>query len=796
MTAGYCRGCRQNLLLLGGILSLVTACSRTGLLDRVTAPARGDADGKTAIDVGPDRGVDLLEPDKSDTGMDGALDAAADARPDRPADASPDRAADAGSDRGIDQAVDRVLEAAPKLDLGRADDGRRDGTSRDLPLNGAEVGMLELVAGQLGASGARDGIGGEARFGGPSGMATDGMGNLFVADGNQTIRKVVLATREVSTLAGSAGDSGSNDGIGSAARFQTPSDVAYDGAGNLLVADADNETIRKVVIATGAVTTLAGSAGAYGNADGTGGKARFGHTLAVASDGVGNLFVADADNLTIRKVVIATGEVTTLAGVAGSNSEYRDGTGASARFTAPRALACDKAGNVFVADGVFIRQVVAATGMVSTLVGNPKECSVKDDAGPLPVYCSYYLTGLSYDGAGSLFVAHPTGVSGSEIHQVSISTGVDTTVVSEADLAAACSWSFPGHVHVVSEGADKVYITAEAGNICELAVATRTVTKLVGAGPAPGGTDGIGAEARFDSPRSLASDGAGNLFVTDGNGLIEGGALRRIRLASSEVTPLVGRSPPSWPTGLALDRKGNLFVAEQNCAIIHEIVVDTAGVIPLAGSCNLGHQDGTGNEASFESPTSLAYDGAGSLFVTEAGAQSIRKVDTATGTVTTLALSAPRLGSNDGSVSSAELGHLTASACDEAGNLFVGDSENCAIYKIDLATGAATILAGSPGDCGFADGTGSIARFYAPEYLTSDGAGNLYVSDPVNHAVRKVAVATGTVTTVVGSPDRFGGVILGPLPAHLNHPVGLAFVPGTGLFIADAGENAILLAEL
>lgn len=114
---------------------------------------------------------------------------------------------------------------------------------------------------------------------------------------------------------------------------------------------------------------------------------------------------------------------------------------------------------------------------------------------------------------------------------------------------------------------------------------------------------------------------------------------------------------------------------------------------------------------------------------------------------------------------------------------------------MELASATLTILAGSPGHCGFADGAGAAARFLAPADMVSDGAGYLYVSDPPNHAIRKVAMATGAVTTVVGSTDHVAGVVLGPLPAQLTWPAGLAFVPGEGLFIADANENAILLAQ-
>jgi len=149
------------------------------------------------------------------------------------------------------------------------------------------------------------------------------------------------------TFAGPAGGPGSADGTGSAARFNLPKGVATDSAGNIYVADADNSTIRKITPA-GVVTTLAGSAGLSGSADGTGSAARFNLPKGVATDSAGNVYVADGDNHTIRKITPA-GVVTTLAGSAGQ-SGIADGTGSAARFSGPQGVATDSRGNVFVAD--------------------------------------------------------------------------------------------------------------------------------------------------------------------------------------------------------------------------------------------------------------------------------------------------------------------------------------------------------------------------------------------------------------------------------------------------------------
>jgi secreted PhoX family phosphatase len=159
-----------------------------------------------------------------------------------------------------------------------------------------------------------DGTGAAARFSGPLAVATDSAGNVYVADtNNSTIRKITPAG-VVSTLAGTAGVTGSTDATGAAARFNSPRGIATDSAGNVYVGDTLNFTIRKIT-PKGEVTTLAGTAGIFGSTDGTGPAARFYDPAGVATDSAGNVYVADDFNNTIRKVTPA-GAVSTLVGVA------------------------------------------------------------------------------------------------------------------------------------------------------------------------------------------------------------------------------------------------------------------------------------------------------------------------------------------------------------------------------------------------------------------------------------------------------------------------------------------------
>ncbi len=195
-----------------------------------------------------------------------------------------------------------------------------------------------------GSTGSANGTGTSASFYYPNGITTDGT-NLYVTDqSNHLIRKIVISTGAVTTVAGT-GSSGSANGTGTSASFNNPSGITTDGT-NLYVADNSNHLIRKIVISTGAVTTLAGT-GSSGSANGTGTSASFNNPFGITTDGT-NLYVADRNNHLIRKIVISTGSVTTLAGT-GSSGSTDNSTGTSASFYNPAGITTDGT-NLYVAD--------------------------------------------------------------------------------------------------------------------------------------------------------------------------------------------------------------------------------------------------------------------------------------------------------------------------------------------------------------------------------------------------------------------------------------------------------------
>jgi hypothetical protein len=705
----------------------------------------------------------------------------------------------AGTDGG---AVDRADAQSP--------DPAADGPSAsiDAAEAGESVGpMLKLVAGAVGGQGMQDGTGPVARFYDPLGVASDGNGHLFVADQfNHTIRRMVLATGAVTTLAGLPGTVGNDDGLGTGARFNAPSGVAYDGVGNLFVADSDNHMIRSIDLSTGTVSTVAGYPKISGSADGVGMSAQFYYPRGVACDGLGNLFVADAFNHTIRKIVIATGEVTTLAGTAKASGSA-DGTGAAARFNYPGAMLCDGDGNLFVADtrNSTLRKIVISTGVVTTFVGSAGSAGSVDGSGPAARLNN--PVGIGSDGAGNLFFADSYNHT---IRKLVIATAAVTTLAGAAGTlgsadgtGSAARFYYPDGV--ASDGAGNLYVGDSTNNeIRKVVIATGVVTTFAGAIEHQGSTDGVGADARFFSPLRVASDGAGNLFVAD----MVNTTVRKLVIATGAVTTFLGSSTNSGSTdgigtaasfgylmGIASDGAGNLFIADSSGCTIRKAVIATRAVTTFAGMAgSMGSTDGSGAEARFHYPSDLVTDGGGNLFVADTINHTLRKIVIATGAVTTLAGSAGNSGAADGTGADARFNSPYGVAYDGAGNLFVADTKNHTLRKVTIATGAVTTVAGMAGNPGFANGSGSNALFNYPYAVTSDGAGGLFVGDVDNHMVRRFIIASQVVTTAVGSPSNLG-VVLGPLPGGLNTPVGLAFVSGQGLFIVDQVENAILVAQ-
>ena len=660
---------------------------------------------------------------------------------------------------------------------------------------------LALVAGDVSSAGNLDGVGAAARFQGASGVAVDGDGNVYVADDNNfTVRKIT-PSGTVTTFAGAAGQFGSTDASGTAARFGLPSAVAVDHGGTVYVADQNSHTIRKIT-PTGTVTTFAGtpdSAGPLpgaGTGDGVGTAARFRSPSGIAVDLDGNLYVADRGNDTIRKITPA-GTVATLAGTAlqvgplPPGGGTGDGTGAAARFNAPTGIAVDTLGNVYVADqeNHTIRKITSA-GVVTTLAGTAGQPGHAEGSGAAATFDE--PASIAVDAAGTLYVAD----QGNQTIRRVTSTGLVTTLAGTATMSgtadgdgAAARFGSPAGVAVDASGS--LYV-ADQSTIRQVTSAGR-VTTFAGSAGVIGGTDGAGGAARFNQPAGMAVDGAGNVYVADsGNATI-----RKVVLAGDVTTFAgaagmpgstnggVGAARFTGPGGVAVDGAGNVYVADTDNATIRKITAGGDVTTPAGAAGKPGKMDGTGDVARFSSPSDVAVDAAGNLYVVDQDNHAIRKV-TPAGEVTTFAGMLEQFGIADGTGAAARFTFPSSIAIDTASNFYVADTNNNTIRKITPA-GVVTTLAGTPGTAGSADGAGAAARFNGPAAVAVDGSGNVYVADTRNATIRKVTPA-GVTTTVAGTAGVIG-IRLGTTPTFAT-PHGLALV-GNALVITDA--NAVLV---
>lgn len=318
--------------------------------------------------------------------------------------------------------------------------------------------IVSTLAGTAGITGSLDGTGPAAQFHTPHGVAVSpNTGDIYVCDtANNVIRKINTAG-VVTTFAGTAGVTGSSDGIGVAAQFNGPWGIVADHSGNLYVTDSGNNTIRKIT-SLGSVTTFAGTAGVTGSNDASGTLAEFSGPTGITIDKNNNLYVADTNNNTIRKITSAR-LASTFAGLAGA-SGVTNGIGSAARFTSPYGVAVDSGNNIYVADSgnATIRKITVGQS-VTTFAGT---------AG---------VTG-SVDGTGvAAQLNEPYGIA------------IDIT--------------------------NTIYVTDASSNTIRKITPAAVVTTFVGTAGVSGSLDGVGTAAELNAPAGIASDSSGNLYFSD-----------------------------------------------------------------------------------------------------------------------------------------------------------------------------------------------------------------------------------------------------------------------------------------
>jgi sugar lactone lactonase YvrE len=459
------------------------------------------------------------------------------------------------------------------------------------------AGVVSTLAGSAGNSGSADGQGGAARFNHPAAVAVDGAGNVYVIDtSNQTVREIT-AGGSVTTLAGAPGIGGSANGAGAAASFFYPGGIASTGAGVVYVADTGNHSVRAMTF-PGVVSTLAGSAGQKGDADGTGSQATFAYPYGASVDGSGHLYVADGGNNTVREVTTGGG-VTTIAGSGGLPAGSSDGAGGAARFSNPAGTAVDGSGNVYVADaGNSTIRKIAPGGTVTTFAGIAGATGTSDGVGSAARFNA--PAGLAVDSAGNIYVADTNNNTVRKITSggsVTTLAGVGGQTGSGDGAGGSARFNSPHAVAV--DGAGNVYVADFFNSTIREISPSGTVSTIAGAAGQTGFKDGTGVVARFNQPYGLAVDGSGNVYVAD----TYNRAIRMIAPGGSVTTLNGSQARFLYPQGIAVSSSGTLYISDGD----NQDVMMGAAVTAPPGGTQIASQSVTaGQNATFSDGTAVA----------------------------------------------------------------------------------------------------------------------------------------------------------------------------------------------
>jgi sugar lactone lactonase YvrE len=612
----------------------------------------------------------------------------------------------------------------------------------------------------------------------PTGVALDAQGNLFIADlGNNRVRKVNSAG-VISTLAGTGAFGSDGDGGPATSARVNPFGVAVDGAGNLFIAEIDSNRVRRInpagIISTVAGTGTRGFAGDNGPAV----SAQFFGPKNVTVDSSGDLYIVDTFNNRIRKIT-PDGIITTVAGTGVQGFSGDNGPATSAQLNWPSGIALTAAGNLLIVDSVRIRSVSPA-GVISTIAGGGEAIiDSRDGKAALSVHLGP-VTGIAADLAGNIFVGEsdlgyirkmtPAGsivtVAG---NGRSLTFGGDLGPASAARLSQPWGISLDaiGNLFIADTGNNRIRMVRPDG--ISTTVAGNNTTVFVG-------EDGAVYAQELSRPRAVVRDATGNLFIADtGNHRIRkmssgpfGGVLTTVAgIGTSGFSGDGGAAVAaqlSSPSGIAVDAAGNLFIADARNNRIRKVAPDGL-ITTVAGTTEGSTADGgPATAALLSAPSAVALDRAGNVFITDSGSNRIRKV-TPSGIISTIAGTGTAGFNGDGAIATAAQLSLVGSSetqstglvVDGNGDVYFADTGNQRIRRVSR-DGVITTVAGSGGrSFGGDGGPPGLAQFFNPSGIALDTFGNVYISDTFNNRVRKL---TSTSETTFAIPDRGGASLL------------------------------------
>ena len=573
-----------------------------------------------------------------------------------------------------------------------------------------------------------------------------------------TIPPSLPAPTVIYTLPGSVGKPGLTLGV------PDVQGVAVDSFGNVYASDAKNHRIRKIT-PDGVVTNFVGfggwvGAGIAGFADGSGNTARFNAPQGIALDSAGFMYVADMANHRIRKITPDGSVVSTLAG--SGTVGFLDDTGPAARFSNPYGVAVDSAGFVYVAEFNTHRiRKITPSGVVTTLAGSGA-ASLANGVGAAAAFNN--PRGVAVDSSGTVYVADTLNHTIRQIKNGIVSTLVGWDIVAGSYVSVGnfmdglTRFNSPAGIAVDSAG--NVYVSETVTGRIRKITPERVVTTVAGTG----GTsflDGPALQAAI-RPNQLAIDSSGKIYFSDYPNITT-----RIAVLSTSIPPPVGLvvstlgSGFSFVYGVAVDASGNVYVCETMTGMLKKIRPD-GGILSLTQN----------NRA----PVSVTVDSLGNIYYTSRN-NTIEMIDK-NGVETTLAGTGTP-GFLDGPGNIAKFSGLSGIAIDSAGFIYVADTGNIRIRKIDK-NGVVSTFAGT-GGWGRADGDAGVATFSQPRGLAFDSENILYVADRSNNRIRKIT-PDGKVSTLSFNTQTY-------FQAYFYYPVGVAIDSARNIYVCDENHR-------
>lgn len=640
----------------------------------------------------------------------------------------------------------------------------------------AFTGDITTVAGDGVCGYAGDGAAATAaELDAPTGVAVDNAGDIFIADtGNSVVREVVHCSGKIVTVAGDGTCGFSGDGAAAtAAELDCPNSVAVNGAGTeLFIADSGNNVVREVNLnlATPVIYTVAGDYSLGGGYSGDGyaaTSAQLSYPMGVAVADNGLLYIADTGNNVVREVDLnlPLPVISTIAGDYALGTGYGgDGYAAtSAQLDAPMGVAVDDGDDLFIADSGnnVVREVDPTTQDINTVAGNGNWGYSGNGGPPTSTDLSDPMS-VAVDAAGDLFIADSLH---NAVREVNASTDQIETVAGNGtgnyggDNAAAIAAELYDPTAVAADNMGNIYVADSANNVVRrVDLSTGVITTVAGNGTWGYGGDGYAATAaELNDPMGIAVDAAGNIYIADsGNNVVRKvGPSGTITTIAGDFTLGPGYSGDGQaatsaqlddPTGLALDGQ-YLFIADTGNNVIRRVDLSTGTITTVAGDFALGAgYSGDGHAATsaqLNGPTGVAVDAEGNLYIADTANNLVRKVDPG-GTISTFAGDYDLGAGYSGDGYAATAGQLNAPnavAVDAAGNVFIADGGNNVIRRVE-PTGTISTFAGNyglgPGYAGDG-GTATGAQLYDPAGIAVDSSGNLFVADSVNNVIREIA---------------------------------------------------------